>query len=477
MSGSVARVGEVLRLDTKRAWLIVMVGLFGVTALAVEATRLGTLSLVLGFVVLGFAALVSVRWPLLSLVAFVALIPLEEVVVIDGFGTLSKLAGIMFALTYGVPRFWRLSFGAIPPAAWAYLVWTVLSLGWAISPDTAWGQLTTLLQLFMIAVLVADVVVQRPAMVHSLLWVYSLSATATAVLGVLSFLELGGVVGARAAAIGNQDEAQFAAVLLPALVFGLYEVLNGDRRILGAAVAVLTTAGVAVSGTRGAWLGVAVVVLLLVLPRLPLRRQVPAIAMIVLIGVATLQIPGVSSLIVERAGIAVSSGGAGRADIWTVGATIYRSAPLLGVGYANFPVAYTQDAVRASDVNTTYQGAGPHSILIGTLVELGPIGLLLLALFLLPLVLRRGWGPDAATVQAALASLLVAALFLDIVADRKQVWFIIGLAEGLAFVQRQRRTRQPYGELQSQNTDEGRPVDQPPGQVVLGAESVPIRSG
>ena len=134
--------------------------------------------------------------------------------------------------------------------------------------------------------------------------------------------------------------------------------LNGQRRILGGAVALLTTAGVVVSGTRGAWLAVALVVLLFIFPRLRPRRRISAIALILLIGVVTLQIPGVSNLVVQRAETAVATGGAGRTDIWTVAVTIYGSAPVLGVGYANFPVAYTQDAVRSSDVSAGQPSSG-----------------------------------------------------------------------------------------------------------------------
>ena len=80
------------------------------------------------------------------------------------------------------------------------------------------------------------------------------------------------------------------------------------------------------------------------------------------------------------------------------------------------------------------EGRGSHNLVVGTLAELGVIGLVLLATFLLPLVLRPGWGPEAATVQAALAALLTSALFLDILSNRKQVWLIIGFAAGLRYL-------------------------------------------
>ena len=445
MTESVARVGDVLRVGPRWAWLIAVVGLCALTVLAGQATRLDMLPTALGVVLAILVTLVSLRWPLLPLILFVALIPIEELVVVGGFGTISKFAGILFAVTYRVPRLGHLTLRAMPPAAWAYLVWVILSLGWALDPNTAFGQIPTLVQLFVIAVLVADLVVQRPAVVRSLLWVYSLSAAITAVVAIQYFFTLGPSAGERAFAIPGQGPAQFAAILLPAWVFAVHQFLEGDRRIIAGIVTLLTTAGLLVSGTRGAWVGAVVVVVLFILPRLSLRRQVVAIAMIVVIGFVSLQIPGVANLLLERTGNAVSSGGAGRTDIWSVGITLFRSAPIAGVGYANFPVADTLAAIRAADVNARHLGAGPHNVVIGTLVELGLLGFLLLLAFLLPLVLRRGWGPDAAAVQAALASLLVAALFLDILSDRKQVWLLIGLAAGLTYIRR-KRTMSPSDE-------------------------------
>jgi hypothetical protein len=145
----------------------------------------------LGLVALALLTVVGLRWPLVPLVIFAALIPIEQVVLIDGLGTISRFAGIMFAVTYGIPRLGRLALGSMPPAAWAFLAWAFVSLGWAIDPTTAWGELPTLLQLFLIAFLVADFVAQRPAIVRSVLWTYSLSAAATALIGVASFIGQG----------------------------------------------------------------------------------------------------------------------------------------------------------------------------------------------------------------------------------------------------------------------------------------------
>ena len=243
-------------------------------------------------------------------------------------------------------------------------------------------------------------------------------------------------------AIADQDPAFFAAVLAPALFFGLYEVLRGDHRIAGGLVALLTTAGIVVSGTRGSWVACAIVFALFILPQLTARGRLAAVGMSVALLVAAYQIPGVADMVAERTGSALSTGGAGRTDIWSAAATIYGSSPVFGVGYANFTVAYTSDVVRASNVLFyLYEGAGSHNMVVGTLVELGPLGLLLLIAFVGPLVLTRGFGPDGPRIQAMLASLLVVSIFVDIFGNQKQVWLLIGLAAGLAYVARERRAR------------------------------------
>lgn len=441
MTASIERLGGAFRGNTLVAWLVVLGGMGGLVATVGLATRRGSLELVVGLVALGLVALIGFRRPLLILGLFVALIPIEEVVVIDGLGTVSRFAGILFALVYAAPRLGRLTLGAMPTAAWAYLAWALVSMTWALDAGTSWDHLVTLLQLFLIATLVASFVVERPAIVRPILWVYSVSASATALIGIQTYVASGLATTVRAAAIEHQNPAQFAAVLLPALFFGLYELLDGHRRTAGGAIALISAAGIVVSGTRGAWLAVAVVALFVILPQLRPRRRVAAVVAMVALVIAVYQIPGVPDLVADRAGNALSTGGAGRSNIWSVAGTMYERAPVLGVGYANFPVAYTPEVVRASSV-TSYrliEGLGPHNIVVGTLIELGPIGLLLLVLFLGPLVVRRGWGPDAATVQASLLSLLTLALFLDILANRKQIWLIIGLAAGLAYLARRRK--------------------------------------
>lgn len=329
----------------------------------------------------------------------------------------------------------------MPLAGWAYVGWAALSVTWAIDPGVSQKLLQTLVQLFVVAVLVADVVVHEPRLVRPLLWTYTMSASVTASIGIVGYVTSGG----RAAALAGQDPAQFAAILLPALVFSIHELAHARQLPLALLTGGLSALGVLVSGTRGAWLGATVVILLVVIPRLRARGRLAAMVAVGLLLAAMLQVPGLATMVTERTVGAGETGGAGRTEIWMVGLRIAESAPITGVGFGNFYVAYTPSFVRAADlfVSTGY-GRGPHSIVIGTLGELGLVGLACLALLIVPLILRRGWGPDAEVIRAILVALMVHALFLDVIGNRKQVWIAIGLAAGLSFLSR-RRAGEPAG--------------------------------
>jgi len=421
-----------------RVAIFAMVAVLGCVALCVAlATRADLLVQVTAIAIVLVLLLLGLRWPLLLLFVFAALIPIEEVVKLGEFGTLSRIAGLLFAVVYGLPRLGRLTLRAMPLPAWAFVGWAALSVGWALDQGAALAELPTLIQLFVVAVLVADVVVHGPSVVHPLLWAYTLSATVAALVGIVPLLAGAVAPGLRIAAFQGQDEAQFAAVLLPALVFSLSELLNRRHLVVGAAVAMACSAGIVLSGTRGAWVSMAVVVILFFLPRLRARQRIAVVVVTALLVVGAVQLPGAAALVTQRAEVALSSGGSGRVDIWSVGIAIFGSAPVAGVGFANFPVAFTMDRI-VSSAATANPGTSraPHNIVIGTLGELGLVGFILLVLFLLPLLARRGWGSEAAVVQAALASLMTAALFLDVLSNRKQVWLFLGIAGGLAYLRR-----------------------------------------
>ena len=446
MSAAVLHIQDALTVRHRTAIAILLLGLEAAAILVAIATRSGLLLQAAGLAALFVILLIGVSKPLLPLFGLVAIIPIEEVLRVDEIGTLSKVLGLLFAVVYAVPRLGRLKVGAMPAAGWAFVGWAVLSVTWAIEPSVTLQEIPTIIQLFAVAVLVADVIVTDPSRTRTIMWIYSISAAITALVGIESYITGSALDPTRVTAFAGQDAAQFALILLPALVFTLHELSAGRVIPFSGTIALLTGIAIILSGTRGAWLGVAVMAVFFLIPGLTPRRRVVTMAAVVLTLLVALQLPGVSDLIDRRAGSALPTGGAGRTDIWTVGATIFQSTPIVGVGLSNFPIAYTPERVRAAAVaNYTDPAYGSHSIVVGTLSEFGLVGIFLLAGFLGPLVLRRGWGPDAVMIQATLASILTAALFLDVL-NRKQVWLVIGITAGLGYL-RARRAPAPTDEL------------------------------
>jgi exopolysaccharide production protein ExoQ len=316
MNEMLARVRYEVGVNRWAALLLVLAVAASVALGVSIAIRLGQLPLATGLTSAFVLFLLSLRWPLLPLFLLVALVPVEDAINVAGVGTLSKTVGILFAVVYGVPRLGRLTIQATPTAAWAYLGWAVLSLFWALDPNVAQAQLQTLVQLFAVAVLVADVVVHDAALIRPLLWVYTLSAALTACIGVAGYGSGLTVDSGRVAALAGQDPAQFAALLLPALVFSLYELVQGRRLLTSGAVAMVCTIAIVLSGTRGAWVAAVVVVVVFIIPRLRPRRRVAAVMVVLSFLAVALQVPGAADLVGQRTALAAATGGAGRTDIW-----------------------------------------------------------------------------------------------------------------------------------------------------------------
>ena len=425
------------RRDIGLAVLVILLSI-AVVSIVGFATRTGREAQVAGVAAAMLVVLLSFRWPLIPLFGLVVLIPIEEAVLVGDIGSLSRYAAILFLVAFGIPRIGRLTIRAMPLPGWAYVSWALFSTAWALDAAVTWIEIPAMILLFLTSVMIAIAVVERPTIVRPLLWAYSISAAATAVVAIYIFATSGGSSD-RISAISGQNPAFFAAILLPAAMFGLYELLNGRRIFASGAITLLCTIAIVASGTRGAWVSAAVVAVVFIVPRLTPARRVVAIGAMCALVLITLQLPGVANLVGERTDTAISTGGAGRTDIWSVGIGIVTDHPITGVGLANFAVAVTPERIRdttaASQSAETIANQAAHNIVIGTFGELGIIGLILLAAFIGPLIFRRGWGPEAEVIQAAIASIFVLALFLDVM-FMKQVWLFIGIGCGLAYLAR-----------------------------------------
>lgn len=391
----------------------------------------------------GVAALaLAIRYPHQALLAYAATIPLETVQ-IEGFATLSRLIGAAFFVGYVLARR-GIRPDAVQASAWLFVGLACLSALWTVDLSSTFSALLTLLQLFGVTILIADAVSRDPAIVRPILWSYSAAASATAILAIVAYATNRALlVSDRAGAFAQQDVAQFSALMVPAVLFLLTQLVRGDRRILAAGGTTLCGVAVLVSGTRSAWLAIVVALLLVVLPRMRPSQIVWLAIVAGSVAIATLQLPGVADVVTGRLQSAGTTGGSGRLDIWAVGLSIIGAHPLVGVGYAAFPAAFTSDVIRSAsipglDAEVLSVGRGSHSILLETGGELGILGLLLLAWLVIDLLLRPGVAPWGSLVQGIVLAVLTQALFLDVL-GRKQVWLAIGLGFGLEFAHRRIR--------------------------------------
>jgi exopolysaccharide production protein ExoQ len=418
-----------------------LVATVAVSAVAAAIDALGTLVLLL----LAGAALVVAIWrPVVLFYAYCAAIPFNFALPPGPAGTVARIAGLSFFLGYLVLKPDSLRPKTIPVVGWVFIGWTLLSCLWAIDTQTAFSAWLSLAQLFAITVLIASLVAVSPRTVRNAVWSYAISATATAVVGSVTYLQSPVIFLTRAVAFPDQDPALFASLLLPAAIFLMWELQSRTSgipvRLAAAFALVICVVALALSGTRSAWAGVVVaIVVWLVLQREP--RQVIAVAalasgVVVLVAV----VPGVGEFLLGRTASSLTTGGAGRTDIWVVGLSIFAAAPLIGAGFGNFRVAFSPYAIAQAPAEAAVQGAvsagrASHNVLLGTLVETGLVGGILLVVFLASALRQPANDRIANLVRVVLIGLFVQSLFLDILLQ-KQLWLFLAISFGLGAARR-----------------------------------------
>ncbi len=89
-------IGSALRVGSRTAAALMAGGLVILPLVVIAGRRVRQLPIIAIAIVGGAAGLVALRWPLVGLMAFAVLIPVEEVTLVGGTATLSQLAGLAF---------------------------------------------------------------------------------------------------------------------------------------------------------------------------------------------------------------------------------------------------------------------------------------------------------------------------------------------------------------------------------------------
>lgn len=410
--------------------------LAAIAAIAAVGTGLERLVLLLaGLLGLG-TVVAAMRNPNVLFYAYCAAIPLSDVLPPGPAGTIGRIAGLVFFIGYLVLRPNSLRPGIIPVVGWLYVGWTLASTLWAVDTDSSFEAWISLGQLFAITVLVASIVATRPELARGGLVAYAATATATALVAALPALQGSVDYLSRASAFGGQNPAGFASLLVPAVVLLMGEAqargCNRALRILAFAALATCIIAVGLSGTRSAWLGIAVALVAWI----ALQRDARQLTAVVAVGAGLVLlmaiVPGASAFLLERTGTSITSGGSGRTDIWAVGLQIFANQPIFGVGFGNFPLAFTPNVIaQVAGASTGGPGRDPHSVLLGAFAETGLVGGALLMLFFGTALVRLRGNGLTNVIRAALIGLFVESFFLETLL-RKHLWLFVGVALGLA---------------------------------------------
>lgn len=362
---------------------------------------------------------------------YAMLTPFDSILILSGASTVTKVLGGLSAaaLLFYLLRTKRVSDPDRSVAMWLlYCLWLTSSVFWAIDAKTSLDLLPTALLLFGLYAVVSFVRIHTPTLDTVSRFVMAGGAAASAY---ALYMYHSGVAIKESRMWLVTDNVNWnpdhlsASLLLPMAIAIMTCVFGRSlwMRLAGLASIGIMLPTLVLTGARGPELGLLVLVGYLIL-REPNRARL-AWPVVAALGIAAI----VSApTLIDRWSGALSSGGAGRTDIWHVGLEAFKQNWLFGAGFNNFPLAY--DRAMMSVFQPQYIGwnRAPHNIIVGNSVELGIIGLALLLIgWYTQFRAMRAIGPEdprfrmRLLLEASLLGLFVSGLFADVMLT-KYLW-------------------------------------------------------
>lgn len=367
---------------------------------------------------------------------YVILVPFDQLLGFSKLGTITRLLAVVSgaAIIFWIVRNRQVNRPPKSLGVWCLvLLWMAMTMFWAIDPLLALNRVVVFSQLLgLYAALCLFEIELRD--LKAIVVASVLGGIAAAAYGAYYFHNNLSTVMKRLILSNSEgdiiDPNHFAAgLILPitAVTVAVLTVRSFWLKLLLILVDLILFTGVYESGSRGSVVAVGVVFAYLFFV-MRSRWQIAAVAAAVV--VISFFLP---SVIWDRFSVAVSSGGAGRTAIWHVGYEAFKKFWLTGAGVGNFPLAYDTAYLK---VFSHYQhwSRGSHNLVMATGVELGAIGLLIMALawgvhFTILNKISRSSGLFNFRVisQGALIGLLTAAMFLDVLYT-KYAWLTFAVA-------------------------------------------------
>lgn len=412
---------------------VVLVLVVGTAAGVIAWSALAALTAVL-------AALLFVD-PRLALLAYAFSIPLAQALTLEGWlGNTSKVLAIVFVLSWLATTRGIVNPRVYPAWIWMFGVWALAVTMFRDPVDLS--ALVTLLQLLLAGFVIADAVARfGERLARAVLWSLTASAAGAAALAIGRYIA--GITqtdSVRTTAFSGQGLDEFGTVTAVSFMFVFMLVIGRQVRGRAATIAAygalaVLVVGLLISGTRSAWVSFIIAVVVAIV-RYGAWGRIAALVAVGVVAIAVLLSPSAASLVVDRTLVEFQGGGgAGRTEIWQVGLLIVEDQPITGVGIGGHEARFASTVddshrswPRLEELGLT-ESTSPHSIYMGSLVELGVVGLILLCLIVYDLVWRdRRRMPDY--LYVIVLAMFVQGLFLDLLTT-KIFWLVVALACGV----------------------------------------------
>lgn len=323
--------------------------------------------------ILGMVPII-LRWPVVCTFGLYAfLVPFDSISALGGGLTVTRVMGLLSAaalLSVGLVE-GRLKRPPFIAMGWAaFVLWGALTAAWAIEPWMVLGRLPTAVSLFGLYLVAVSFRVSSSDVARvSALYVAggALAGVAVYVFGpVQRYVAAGRSTLSVAGEVANPNGVA-AGLLLPLglAIAALLQSRGFTRRTMALAAVAAIGLGIYSTMSRAAVLGLVVIVLVL-LYRFRVDRRLVAAALLMLVIVAFMPETFLNRFIAVATG--QDSTGSGRIHIWHIALQLADRYLVVGSGLSTFPALYSRYVI--------WQGS--HNTYLGTLIEMGLIGLAVL---------------------------------------------------------------------------------------------------
>ena len=327
----------------------------------------------------------------------------------------------------------------------ALAVWVALSVPGALWPGGAFATFLDFVKTILISLVIISAV-RNVRDVERLTLVYFVGAVVFAAV-VLARMNFQLAAEGRMERLYFYDSNDFATYTITALPLGLYFASSERRwwiRCAAWAGIALLAAGFIWTGSRGGFLAFTAVIAYFLLRYTSIKQSwrwsaVAVIAVVVTVIAGDTYWERINTVLHPTRDYNLTSD-QGRVQIWRRGVGYMMDHPVLGVGAGNFPRAEgtLSPLVRRTPVGRSVKWGPPHNSYVQVGAELGLVGLLIFAAFLINVFralsrLRALGGANARLAQSLTASLIgfvVGAFFLTL-AYHDMLYMLTGLALGL----------------------------------------------